>query len=166
MVSESLAPKRGGIRDELLVSIKCPQKACALPQPLLVKSLPEAVKLRSCSSIILVVRGRAIGTLNPISCGLTRLIALVGNSSRRTKNFWLQSKRKETPKEKPDPPGWSLSAGTITQTREKQLITETRGPLKTNYTGRRINGPILHEERGDRWWWLSESLEQAREGRE
>ena len=162
MVSESLAPKRGGIRDELLVSIKCPQKACALPQPLLVKSLPEVVKLRSCSSIILVVRGREIGTLNPISCGLTRLIALVGNSSRRTKNFWLQSKRKETPKEKPDPP----PPLTITQTREKQLITETRGHLKTNYTGRRINGPILHEERRDRWWWLSESLEQAREGRE
>ena len=33
-----------------------------------------------------MVRGRAVGALNPISSGLTRLIALEGNSSRRMEN--------------------------------------------------------------------------------
>ena len=36
----------GGIRDELLDSIKCPQKACVSPQPLLAKSPPEAFMSR------------------------------------------------------------------------------------------------------------------------
>ena len=96
----------------------------------------------------------------------------------KTNQLWVQTLGKETLKEKSDPPEWRLSAGPITQPHEKELITETRDPLKTSYTGsiqttcqtldnfkswgeaevvardkaawRRISGPILHKERRDR----------------
>ena len=37
---------RGEIRDDLIISIKCPLKACFSTQPLLVKSQPEAFTSR------------------------------------------------------------------------------------------------------------------------
>ena len=59
---------------------------------------------------------------------------MAGSLSRRKENSDFKPRGRKPRKKKPSPPVWRLTAGPITQPREKQLITESRDPLKTSYT--------------------------------